>query len=101
MFIIPTLYRLRNETGITADFCVFVGETLDLDCVTDDDDKLPLLITTAGGARSNGTASVTNIAHPGDEGTYSCRLSTDSGPCGGATQDFVIQVFGKQLHEHK
>ena len=102
MFIIPTLrlYRLRNQAGITADFCVFVGETLKITCFTDNDERLPLLITSAGGAISSGTATVTNAALV-DEGTYSCHLSTDSSQCGGATQNLVVEVFGKQLHSMK
>lgn len=96
MFIVHTLCRLRNQTGITADFCIFIGETLDFTCATDDAEQLPLLITAVDGTESLGSANVTDAAEE-DGGSYACRLSTDTGPCGGATQNLIVQVFGKQL----
>ncbi len=82
--------ELQENTSI----CAFVGETLDLSCVTDDNDMVPLEITAPNGVMATGSLSVSNV-NTGDAGSYQCRLSNTEGPCGAAVQRREVEIFGK------
>ncbi len=55
---------------------------------------VPLEITAPDGSMAIGSLIVSSV-DIGDEGTYSCRLSNDPGPCGQATEQREVRVFGK------
>lgn len=73
--------------------CAFVGETLGFNCYTDDRAMNPLEISGPNNVLSIGNLTVANV-DTNSEGTYRCRLNTDSGPCGQATVDRMVRVFG-------
>ena len=94
---ISILYRLSDQTGLdNVDACVFVGETLDLACVTDDASETALEITAPDGNMVNGSMRVENVGAD-DEGIYVCQLTDDTGPCPEATYEMNVRVFGKQI----
>ena len=71
---------------------MFVGETLNLNCVTNDASETPLEITAPDGSMVNGTLRVEKV-EANDEGIYTCWLSSDTGPCGKATYNMDVRVF--------
>ena len=85
---------MRDQSGLgNVGACVFVGETLDLACATADTGN-PLEITAPNGAVGNGTLRVMDVG-PNDGGIYRCQLTAVSGPCGNATLEMNVTVFGK------
>ncbi len=86
---------MSNQVGLeSVAVCAFVGETLELNCATDDNAMVPLEITVPGGSMATGSLIVSSV-DMGDERTYSCRLSNDPGPCGQATEQREVRVFGE------
>ncbi len=86
------ILRLNNQVGLeNIAVCAFVGETLELNCTTDDN-MVPLEITAPDGSMATGSLIVSSV-DIGDEGTYSCRLSNDPGPCGLSTEQREVRVF--------
>ncbi len=91
------ILRLNNQVGLeNIAVCAFVGETLELNCATDDNAMVPLEITAPDGSMATGSLIVSSV-DMGDEGTYSCRLSNDPGPCGQATEQREVRVFKKKI----
>ena len=78
---------------------MFVGETLDLTCATDDASETALEITAPNSNVVNGTLRVENVG-TNDEGIYTCRLLSASQPCSRATYIIDVRVFGKQILYH-
>ncbi len=86
---------MTNQVGLeNVTLCAFVGETIELNCATDDNEMVPLEITAPDGSMANGSLIVSSV-DMSDEGTYSCRLSKDPGPCGQATEQREVRVFGE------
>ena len=88
---------MSDQTGLeNVDACVFVGETLDLNCVMNDESETALEITAPDGNVVNGSFRVES-AGASDEGIYVCQLTSDTGSCIGATYEMDVRVFGKYI----
>ena len=81
---------------VNADTCIFVGETLNLDCATDDGTGLDILDFDDNFLRV-GNFSITSTIDNVDDvnGTFQCSLANIEGPCGMATRPFSVRVFGE------
>ena len=83
---------MEERQNLTADICVFVGETLNVDCTTNDDEATLAL-------EENGVVVVNNsfsfvVQEDRLEIMYGCGISSAEGRCGTFRQMSNVQVFG-------
>lgn len=82
---------MRNMT----DLCLFVGETLGLNCNAEDGTPLNIIDPTGRDMGNNFTIVPTYDNINDVNGTHECQLSNIAGPCGAGALQLAVEVFGK------
>ena len=81
------------RANLTADICIFMRETLDVDCTSDDDDAL-LELRLNDVPQENTSMSIV-IGPSSMNAVYGCRVSNAQGPCGQFQFMSNVEVYGR------